>query len=50
MVREEVARVEATSPKDMGRVMKPVLERLGPAADGKLVSQVVRRLLANSDQ
>ncbi len=50
VVREEAARVEATSPKDMGRVMKPVLERLGPAADGKLVSQVVRRLLASSDE
>ncbi len=49
VVRDEIARVEATSPKDMGRVMKPVLERLGPAADGKLVSQVVRRLLASSD-
>ena len=49
IVREEIARVEATSPKDMGRVMKPVLERLGPAADGKLVSQRVRRLLASSD-
>ena len=49
VVREEIARVAATSPKDMGRVMKPVLERLGPAADGKLVSQVVRRLLASSD-
>lgn len=49
IVREEIARVEATSPKDMGRVMKPVLERLGPAADGKLVSPRVRRLLASSD-
>jgi len=45
-VREVAAEVGAAGPKDMGRVMKPTLERLGPAADGKLVSQVVRRVLA----
>ena len=45
VVRETIAEVGATSPKEMGRVMKPALERLGPAADGKLVSQVARRLL-----
>ena len=45
VVREMIAEVGATSPKEMGRVMKPALERLGPAADGKLVSQVTRRLL-----
>lgn len=44
--REVIAEVGAGGPRDMGRVMKPVLERLGPAADGKLVSQVVKRLLA----
>jgi uncharacterized protein YqeY len=46
VVREVMAESGAAGPKDMGRVMKPALERLGPAADGKLVSQVVRRLLA----
>jgi uncharacterized protein YqeY len=45
VVGEMIAEVGATSPKEMGRVMKPALERLGPAADGKLVSQVARRLL-----
>ncbi len=45
VVRETIAEVGATSPKEMGRVMKPALERLGPAADGKLVSQIARRLL-----
>ncbi len=44
-VREVIAEVGAEGPRDMGRVMKPALERLGPAADGKLVSQVVKRLL-----
>ena len=45
-VREVAGEVGAAGPRDMGRVMKPVLERLGPAADGKQVSQVVRRVLA----
>ncbi len=45
-VREAMAQVGAQGPKDMGRVMKPALERLGPAADGKLVSQIAKRLLS----
>jgi uncharacterized protein YqeY len=47
VVREVIEASGASSPRDMGKVMKPSLERLGPAADGKLVSQVVRRLLAS---
>jgi len=46
VVREVIAEVGASEPRDMGRVMKPALARLGPAADGKLVSQTVKRLLA----
>jgi len=47
VLREVIAQVGAAGPKDMGRVMKPALDSLGPAADGKLVSQVARRLLAD---
>ncbi len=47
VVGEVIAETGAAGPKDMGRVMKPALERLGPAADGRMVSQVVRRLLAD---
>ncbi len=47
VVGEVIAETGAAEPKDMGRVMKPALERLGPAADGRMVSQVVRRLLAD---
>ena len=47
VVGEVIAETGAAGPKDMGRVMKPILERLGPAADGRMVSQVVRRLLAD---
>jgi uncharacterized protein YqeY len=46
VVREVIAEVGASSPRDMGRVMKPALERLGPAADGKAVSRLARQLLA----
>jgi uncharacterized protein YqeY len=46
VLREVIAQVGAAGPRDMGRVMKPALESLGPAADGKLVSQIARRLLA----
>ena len=46
ILREVIAEVGAKGPRDMGRVMKPALDRLGPAADGKVVSQRVRALLA----
>jgi hypothetical protein len=37
----------ATSPKDMGRVMKAVMTRLaGQTIDGKAVNELVRRKLA----
>lgn len=47
--REVIAAVGAQGPRDMGRVMGPLLERLGPAADGKQVSAAVRALLAQRD-
>lgn len=37
--------LNASSIKDMGRVMKMALERLGPAADGKAVSIAVKAKL-----
>ena len=45
-VAAAIAELGAQGPKDMGRVMKAALERLGAAADGKFVSQVAKRLLA----
>ena len=41
-----IAEVGASGSRDMGRVMKPLLARLGDQADGRLVSKVVRDLLA----
>jgi uncharacterized protein YqeY len=43
--REAIAESGATSPKEMGDVMKILMPRLGGQADGKLVSEVVRGLL-----
>ncbi|MFI5309442.1 MAG: GatB/YqeY domain-containing protein [Polyangiales bacterium] len=40
-----VSELAATSLKDMGRVMKAALEKLGPAADGKAVSAAVKAKL-----
>jgi hypothetical protein len=45
-VAEAVAETGATSPKDMGKVMKAVMPKLaGKNADGKTVSEAVRRKL-----
>ena len=41
-----ITELGASGPKDMGRVMKAALEKLGAAADGKLVSQIAKRRLA----
>ncbi len=42
-----IAQVGATSPKQLGAVMSAVMAEIGGQADGKLVSQVVRRLLSS---
>jgi uncharacterized protein len=44
--RQIIAEVGASGPHDMGKIMKPLLARLGDQADGRLVSQIVRDLLA----
>ena len=45
IVREAIAEVGATTPKDMGQVMKVVMARVKGQADGKLVNSIVRDLL-----
>jgi uncharacterized protein YqeY len=47
IVQNIISKVQATSPKDMGRVMKPAREEIGSKADGKRISQCVKRLLSN---
>jgi uncharacterized protein YqeY len=46
--RRVIEEVGATGPADLRKVMPPLMERLRNRADGRLVSQVVRDLLAAS--
>jgi uncharacterized protein YqeY len=45
IVREVIAQTGATSARDMGKVMGPVMQRVKGVADGKLVNQIVREQL-----
>ncbi len=45
IAEEIIAQVGATSAKDQGKVMGPLMVRVKGIADGKVVSQVVRDLL-----
>jgi len=48
-VGEAIAETGASSPKDMGRVMKAALARLaGQTVDGKTVNDIVRRMLSGA--
>ena len=46
IVKEIIAQTGASSMKDMGGVMKVAKEKIGAAADGKTISEVVKKLLA----
>jgi hypothetical protein len=46
LAKQAIAQVGATSPKDMGNVMKALMPHVQGRADGKLVSDVVRELLS----
>ncbi len=45
IVKEIIEEVGAVSIKDMGKVMKAAKEKIGAAADGKAINEVVRELL-----
>ncbi len=45
LIREAIAEVSASSPGDMGRVMKAVMPKVKGRADGRVVNQKVRELL-----
>ncbi len=47
IVKDAVAELQASSMKDMGRVMKAVGEKTGGNADNKVVSEVVKKILMN---
>lgn len=46
IVKEVIANVGATSMKDMGTVMKEAKAKIGVAADGRTINEVVKKLLA----
>lgn len=46
MISAAIAEAGATTPKDMGKVMKLVTPKTTGRADGKVVSQLVQQLLA----
>ena len=46
LAKEVIAEVDATSPSDMGKVMGALMPRVKGKADGRVVSQIVRQLLA----
>jgi len=45
IIRDTIAEVGATSPREMGQVMQAVMPKVRGRADGKEVNQIVRRLL-----
>jgi hypothetical protein len=49
VVREVIASLKADSPKDIGRVMKALLDKLKGQADAKTVSQIVGQELSKSE-
>ena len=45
IIKEVIEETGATTIKDMGKVMKSAKEKIGAAADGKTINEVVRELL-----
>ncbi len=45
LVQEAIAETQAESKKDMGKIMKAVMPKIAGRADGKVVNQMVARLL-----
>ena len=49
LAHEVITEVGATSPREMGQVMKILMPRLEGRATGQEASQIVRQLLTSSD-
>lgn len=47
LVVKSIEKTNASSPRDMGVVMKDIKEEIAGKADGKVVSDIVKELLAN---
>ena len=46
IVKDVIVAENATSMKDMGKVMKPAKEKIGAASDGRTINEVVKKLLS----
>ena len=46
IVKQIIEEEDATSIKDMGKVMKPAKEKIGAASDGRSIYEVVKKLLS----
>lgn len=46
IIEEVIANIGATSMKDMGAVMKEAKAKIGPAADGKTINEIVKEKLS----
>ena len=45
IIEEVIKDVDATSIKDMGKVMKEAKTRVGVSADGRKINEIVKKLL-----
>jgi uncharacterized protein YqeY len=48
VVQDIIAETGATSPQQIGQVMRPAMERLRGQADGRVVNQIARELLSET--
>ncbi len=46
IIREVIKETQASSMKDMGKIMKPVMEKTAGRADNKMVSELVKKILS----
>jgi hypothetical protein len=46
IIDESIQETQASSPKDIGKVMKSVIPKIGGKADGKLINQLVKERLS----
>jgi len=49
LAREVIAQVGATSPRDVGRVMRELMPRVRGRTEGRVVNETVRRLLESAN-
>lgn len=46
IIDQSIQETQASSPKDIGKVMKSVMPKIGGKADGRLINQLVKERLS----